>query len=254
MSRAPDPTFALPSFPVLDPRAVHVWFCELPRYAGRQASFAAQLSDDERARATRFAFNRDRRCFILSHGLLRLVLSRYLRSEPGEIRFAVGPHGKPAILGSSGESEGIRFSLSHSGDYALVAVARGREIGVDVEARKAEVECLKLAERFFAPAESQAIAKLHGVAQQRLFYELWTAKEAYLKGRGVGLSLGLDRFEILFDASPPGARVRLTESGAFEQGWHIQTLSLPEQLAGAVAVEGDDWTVLRYEPAAYGLS
>jgi len=254
MSRVPDPTVALPSFPVLDVGAVHVWFCELLRYAGRQASLAAQLSDDERARASRFAFDRDRRRFILSHGLLRMVLSRYLRSEPGEIRFTAGPYGKPALLGSPDVSEGIRFSLSHSGDYALVAVARGREIGVDVEARKAELECLKLAERFFAPAESQAIAKLHGVAQQRLFYAFWTAKEAYLKGRGVGLSLGLDRFEILFDASSPGARVRLTDSGAFEQGWHIHTLSLPEQLAGAVAVEGDDWTVLRCEPAAYGLS
>lgn len=248
------PPMASSSFPVLDRQAVHVWFCELSGYAGCQASFAEQLSEDERARAARFAFDRDRRRFILSHGLLRLVLSRYLHIGPGEIRFIAGSHGKPALLGPPDALGGIRFSLSHSGDYAMMAVARGREIGVDVEVRKPDLDCLKLAERFFAPAESQAIATLQGIAQQRRFYDFWTAKEAYLKGRGVGLSLGLDRFEILFDARSSGARVRLTESGALEQGWHIQTLSLPDHLAGAVAVAGDDWTVLRCDPAACGLS
>lgn len=253
MSRVPDPSFASPSFPLLDPRAVHVWFCELSRYADCQVSFAAQLSDDERTRGARFAFERDRQRFILSHGLLRLLLSRYTHMEAGQIQFATGPHGKPAVTGPSVASGGIRFSLSHSGEYALVAVARGREVGVDVEVRKAERECLKLAARFFAPAESQTIASLHGDAQQRLFYRFWTAKEAYLKGRGVGLSLGLDRFEIVFDAQAPDARVRLTDSGTFDRTWQIQLLSLPNHLAGAVAVEGSDWKLQCYESAAYAL-
>lgn len=254
MSRLPDPMFASPSFPVLDPQAVHVWFCELSRYAECQASFAAQLSDDERARAARFAFERDRRRFILSHGLLRRLLSRYTSMTADEIQFATGEHGKPALSRPASPSGDIRFSLSHSGEYALMAVARGREVGVDVEVRKANLECLKLAERFFAPREAQAMATLYEDAQQRLFYRLWTAKEAYLKGRGVGLSLGLERFETLFEGESSGARVRLTDSRTVDQTWQIQSLSLPDHLAGAVAVAGGNWELHRYDSAAYCLA
>lgn len=251
MSRVPDPKFTTPSFPLLNPQAVHVWFCELLRYADRQPSLAAHLSDDERARAARFAFERDRQRFILSHGLLRLLLSRYTQMEAGGIQFVTGEHGKPAVSGPSGAAAGIQFSLSHSGEYALVAVGRGRDVGVDVEVPKADVECLKLAERFFAPAESQAIAKLQGEEQQRLFYRLWTAKEAYLKGRGVGLSLGLDRFEMVFDGQSSGGRVRLTDSSTFDPTWQIQSLSLSDHLAGAVAVENDECELHCYEATAY---
>lgn len=254
MSRVPDLKLATPPFPLLESRAVHVWLCELSRYAGRQASLAAQLSDDERSRAARFAFERDRDRFILSHGLLRRLLSQYTHIEAGEIRFTTGEHGKPALSGQPAASAGIRFSLSHSGEYALVAVAHGREVGVDVEARKANLECLKLAERFFAPPEARAIATLHGEAQQRLFYRLWTAKEAYLKGRGVGLSLGLERFEIVCDRESPGARVRLVDAGTFDPAWRLQSLSLPDHLAGAVAVTGGDWELHRYESAAFSLA
>jgi len=251
MSRVSHPMRVSPSFPLLNPQAVHVWFCELVDYTGRQDSLAAQLSDDERARAARFAFERDRQRFILSHGVLRLLLSRYTQMDAGEIQFVTGEHGKPAVSGPSGAAAGIQFSLSHSGAYALVAVAHGRDVGVDIEVPKADLECLKLAERFFAPAESQAIAKVHGEEQQRLFYRLWTAKEAYLKGRGVGLSLGLDRFAIVFDEPSSGAQVRLTDSRTFDPTWKIQSLSLPDHLAGAVAVEGGGCELHRYEATAY---
>lgn len=254
MSHVPDRMIASPSFPVLDPQAVHVWFCELSRHAECQTSFSAELSDEERARAARFAFERDRQRFILSHGLLRRVLSRYTSMNVDEIHFAAGEHGKPALSVPASPSEDLRFSLSHSAEYALIAVARGREVGVDVEVRKANLECLKLAERFFAPAETCAMATLHGDAQQRLFYRLWTAKEAYLKGRGVGLSFGLERFEMLFERDSSAARVRLADSGTIDQTWKIQSLSLPDHLAGAVAVAGGDWELHRYESTAYSLT
>ncbi|MGC3976306.1 MAG: 4'-phosphopantetheinyl transferase superfamily protein [Nitrospira sp.] len=250
----PDPMFASLLFPHLDLTSVHVWFCELTRYAGLQESFAAQLSGEERARAARFAFERDRQRFVLSHGLLRQLLSRYTHTQAGEIQFVTGRHGKPALAAPSVSSDNLQFSLSHSGEYALVAVARGREIGVDVEVLNTNLACVKLAERFFAPPEAQAIAKLCGEAQQRLFYRLWTAKEAYLKGRGVGLSLGLERCEMVFDGESPHARVRPADSGTFDQAWQIQSLSLPDGLAGAVAVAGGDCELHRYELAAYLLA
>ncbi len=237
--------------PLLDRQDVHVWFCDLLRYADDRATLAALLSVDEQARAARFAFERDRQRFMLSHGLLRLILARYLGTGAGQIQFVAGVHGKPAVSDATSVSPALEFSLSHSGDYALVALATGRAVGVDVELCKPEVEAFKLAQRFFAPGESQAMARLQGEAQQRLFYRYWTAKEAYLKGRGLGLSLGLDRFEILLDGQSPAARVWLTDSGAFDPGWLVLPLPVSDHLAGALAVEGEGWRLRRLDATAF---
>lgn len=231
------------TFPCLGRQDVHVWSCDLSRHDGDRPSFAALLSIDERNRAARFAFDQHRQRFILSHGLLRVILARYLAAEPGRIQFETGPHGKPALRGQSVAEQGIQFSLSHSSDHALVAVAVKRAVGVDVEWCRPEVEGLKLAQRFFAPDESRAISQAESDDQLQLFYRYWTAKEAYLKGRGWGLSLGLDRFELLFgDLSRP-ALVRSTESGTLDKDWSVQSFQLADRLIGAVAVEGEGWNV-----------
>lgn len=241
------------SFPSLGPSDVHVWFCDLLHYADDQGVLVALLSGHEQERAARFAFDRDRQRYILSHALLRLVLSRYTHKKAAQIRFSTGQHGKPAISGPGAVSDDIQFSLSHSGPYALVAVAKGRACGADVEVRQADVDALKLAQRFFAPSESALITKRDGEARRYMFYRFWTAKEAYLKGKGVGLSLGLDRFEVLFDGDSSLARVRWTNSGAFDQDWHIRSLSLLDHLAGAVAVEGEEWDLHQFESTTFSL-
>lgn len=258
---ADDPMMSLPSkltssskkCPLLDSSHVHVWFCDLLQYAADQPMLAALLSGEEQARAARFAFDRDHQRYVLSHALLRLILSRYTNQHAGRIRFSTGPHGKPALEASESMDQAVQFSLSHSGPYALVAVSKGRAVGADVEVRKADLDALKLAQRFFAPGESQLIAQADGEVRQQLFYRFWTAKEAYVKGRGEGISLGLDRFGIVFEPVSSLARVRWTESGAFDSAWHVQSLSLPDHLAGAIAVEGDAWELHQYLSTAYSL-
>jgi 4'-phosphopantetheinyl transferase len=197
------------------------------------------LSPAEHVRANRFAFDRDRERFILSHALLRVILSRYVAEAPGRIEFTTGLHGKPAVQRGA-DTTSIEFSLSHSGHYALIAVANGRAVGVDVEVCRPDIDALALAQRFFASLESERIAQAHGPEQQRLFYRYWTGKEAYLKGRGVGLSLGLERFELLFDDGLTRAQVRVTESGSLDQNWSVHSFSIVEHVAGALAFEGDD--------------
>lgn len=253
MSHPSNFSSASTAFPVLGSSDVHVWFCDLLHYAADQEVLAALLSGDERVRAARFAFDRDRQRFVLSHALLRLLLSRYTHMHARQIHFATGPHGKPAISGAGAASQPIQFSLSHSGPIALVAVARGLAVGVDVEVRKADVDALKLAQRFFAPRESQLITAAEGDDRARMFYRLWAAKEAYLKGKGVGLSLGLDRVDVVFDGMSPVATVRWTDSGTIDQPWTIRSLSLPDHLVGAVAVEGDAWELHHYESTAYSF-
>jgi 4'-phosphopantetheinyl transferase len=234
------PTTESPSIPPLRGREVLVWVCDLSQHESERTALATLLSPAEHIRANRFAFDRDRERFILSHGLLRVILSHYLAEPPGRIDFTMGLHGKPAIQPPADARSTIEFSLSHSGHYAVVAVANGRAVGVDVEVCRPDVEALSLAQRFFAPLESERIAQAHGQEQQRLFYRYWTGKEAYLKGRGIGLSLGLDRFELLFDDGLTQAQVRGTDSGGLDKNWSVQSLSIKEHVAGALAFEGED--------------
>ena len=168
-------------------RTVHVWFCDLSRHERRTCGPGRLLSTDEQNRAARFAFDRDRQRFILSHGLLRRD-SVPLCGGSGRGGFNLKREFMANRLYCVGilSRQAIEFSLSHSGQYALVAVANGRAVGVDIEVCRPDVDALTLAQRFFAPGESQRIAQAHGDERQRMFYRYWTGKEAYLKGRGVG--------------------------------------------------------------------
>ena len=116
---------------------------------------------------------------------LRRVLAAYLGEAPEEIELAAGEHGKPRL---AVEPERLAFNLSHSGRLALVAVARDREVGVDVERVKPERDLVAVAERALAPEEATAVREAAEPERARLFYELWTRHEARLKCLGVGLA------------------------------------------------------------------
>ena len=117
-----------PGAEVLGEDEVHVWRIALD--CGDGDSLRSGLSSDELARAARFHFERDRTRFSVARAALREILAHYLGASPDEIAFVYGGHGKPALAPPHGD---LRFNLSHSHDVALCAVARGREVGVDVE-------------------------------------------------------------------------------------------------------------------------
>jgi 4'-phosphopantetheinyl transferase len=125
---------------------------------------------------------------------LRRALSRYLGLPAAEIRLASGEHGKPRL---ADPESGLRFNLSHSGSLALVAVAWGREVGVDLERLKPERDLVALADRALEPEEAEAVRAATEDDRTRVFYELWTRHEARLKCLGVGLTGTLPR------SSPP---------------------------------------------------
>ena len=106
------------------------------------------LSADEMARADGLCFKQDRRNFILIRSVLRTLLGRYLGLAPGRLRFRYGLHGKPALDLSS---EGLHFNVSHSGNLALLAFARGREVGVDVERMRHDLDIEGISARCFIP-------------------------------------------------------------------------------------------------------
>ena len=140
---------------------VHVWQADT---ATDPPDAAALLSPDEQARAARFRRPADRTRFAASHVALRHILAAYLSPErpehgAGALRFAVTAQGKPHLIRPASAPD-LRFSLSHSGDLALIAITFGREVGVDVEAERPIPDVLRLAERVAAPHEREALRAL----------------------------------------------------------------------------------------------
>ncbi|MFP5206980.1 MAG: 4'-phosphopantetheinyl transferase family protein [Acidobacteriota bacterium] len=155
---------------------------------------SAVLSEDERRRASRFHFDRHRREYLATHALARVALAHNHPLAPAAWRFVSNPHGKPA----ADPGCGLRFNLSNAQDLVVCMVARGAEVGVDVERIARAAEIVKLAPRVFSPAEQAQLAALPAASQLDRALSLWVLKEAYIKARGLGLSMPLKGFSFLF--------------------------------------------------------
>ncbi len=193
------------------------------------------LSADERQRAARFHFDTDRDRYIVAHASLRDILSRYLQCEPHELKFSTNEYGKPSLPGHD-----IAFNLSHSGNFALVALASGRNIGVDIELIREDIELESLARRNFSPREVSELMALPPEQRTLGFFHCWTRKEAYIKAQGLGLSLPLDSFDVSLAPNEP-AILRATRPDANESArWSLHSLDVESNYAAALAVEGND--------------
>jgi len=192
------------------------------------------LSAEENRRAARFHFSIDRHRFILSHGALRDILARYLYLSPEDVHFEIGKHGKPVIASEAK----LDFNLSHSGDFALIAIANGHRVGVDVEKHRQDMEHEKIAKRFFSEMEKSELQKLPDDQKMIGFFNCWTRKEAYIKAHGLGLLLPLDNFDV--SLSPNESTVlRATRPDTREVSrWTLSSLDVHSDHSGAVAVEG----------------
>lgn len=207
---------------------VHVWEGALDRPPRVAARFAALLSADERDRAERFRFERDRSRYIVGRGQLRCLLARYLGALPRELRFEYGAFDKPSLAGSD-----VRFNLAHSGSVVLFAITRLGEIGIDVEIEDTELADERLADRFFSPAEVAVLRTLPSAERPRAFLRCWTRKEAFVKARGDGLRLALDTFDVSLDSGQPIAVLRTEWSRSEPTEWILSDLS--DEGAGYIA-------------------
>jgi 4'-phosphopantetheinyl transferase len=214
---------------------VHVWRAatECP---SRIADLARLLTPDENDRANRFHFKKDRDLFVRARGLLRTILGRYLHVEPERLRFDYSKFGKPALVDTDGMP--LRFNVAHSGDQILFAFALAREIGVDVERVRDDLATDEIATRFFSPHEVTTLRALPADLRVESFFRCWTLKEAYIKARGEGLSLPLDRFTVSVDPREPAALVAVEDVPEEVSRWSLWDLNPCAGYAGALAVEG----------------
>jgi 4'-phosphopantetheinyl transferase len=183
--------------------------------AGHLATLTV-LSADERERVQRFALRRDRYAFAAAHALLRQTLSEFDNVPPRGWIFTTNGNGKP-VLGGVHRSTNIAFNLTHARGLVACALVRGTDIGIDAESVDTPVHSLELAERYFSGAEVDSLRTCADRERQARFVELWTLKEAYVKGLGVGLAQSLDGFSIVFaaDSSPRLGSCRMESTWQF---------------------------------------
>ena len=205
----------------LRPGDVHVWRVPLDLPEADVAALAARVAPDEAAWAAEQRLESVRRRVLVTRAALREILAGYAGCAPTVLRFAVEPSGRPRLAAPPAD---LRFNLSHTEGLALVAVTRGRQVGVDVERLKDRARWPEIARRYFTAREAAQIADLRG------FLTVWTRKEAYVKARGAGIGFGLDRFEVTVAGA--GALIG-------EPGWTLRDVPMPEPYVAAVAVEGD---------------
>ena len=196
---------------------VVVWSWSLETDSLSFQAVEALLSEDEKARGQRFVTAALRHRFVACRARLRSLLGEHLGLDPATLVFVQNAFGKPRLA----DHPSVHFSLSHSGDQAVLAVSEQREIGIDIE-RVRPLDHLDLARRYFHPNEVATIEGARPPDDQLLaFFRIWTLKEAVVKAIGRGLSIPLDTFDVSIATSPPTMVV--APEGAPQSWWLHQT-------------------------------
>ena len=212
---------------------IHVWRAFLDSEDARRLEKV--LTEDERARASRFVFPRDRDRFISGRGILRSILGQYLRRPASTIELTYEPAGKPRLRRLDFDPP-ICFNVSHSQGLAVYAFSRECEVGIDVEAIRSSDKGEQLAERFFSGKELAELRSLPVEMRDQGFFLCWTRKEAYVKARGAGLGIPLDSFDV---SLTPGRPEELASSDSHH--WMLRSFGPAEGCVGAVVAEGKNW-------------
>jgi 4'-phosphopantetheinyl transferase len=219
----------------LDPYEIHVFLARPEAQERRDIDSAwCTLSPEERARAERFHFDRDKSIYVVAHSLLRRVLARYTRAAPEDHRFWQTRTGRPELVLPPGVAK-LRFNLSHTRGLVGCAVMLDADLGFDVEAVRVPAP-LEVADQYFSRPELDVLCSLPPAEQHDGFFRFWTLKEAYLKACGMGLSLPLDGFAVHVQAEGTAELDRLTADPTGTAPWSLRWWRLEGHYA-AIAVQ-----------------
>jgi 4'-phosphopantetheinyl transferase len=199
---------------------IAVWRADLECDPTALKKYEATLSLDERMRAHRFHFVRDRNRFIVGRGILRMLLGAYVNRDAGELEFDYGVRGKPSLLKKL-NAPAITFNLSHSQGRAVYAFGVQRQLGIDLESIRADIAIDEIAKRHFSRNEKEALLALPPHMRSPGFFLCWTRKEAYIKARGEGLQIPLDSFDVCLTPGQPSAFLR-----GVDENWQLLTFCL----------------------------
>lgn len=199
---------------------IHLWRTDLSVPAEN-----GLLSEDERERASRLIFERDRNRFIAARSMLRRICASYMGENPKSIRFRYGIHGKPELAGA-----GIHFNLSHSEGLAVYAFSARLRVGVDIEQIRPVADAESIVRDFFSPADHKSFVAIDPAHKNESFFCYWTRREALLKAMALGIA-----------TSPDDLNVGVP-NGYGE--WSVRDIAVGDGFAGALAADAPEFTVV----------
>lgn len=218
----------------LVPGEVHVWRVPLNDSPTQASRYRPYLSADELTRAERCRSPHPQFQFVVTRGILRLLLSRYMEVPPTELQFEAFPQGKPWVMTAS--SFPVQFNVSHTRGMALIALTIQHAVGIDIERIDRKVQDQEIAERYFSAHESAHLASLTPPERTQQFFSYWTCKEAYLKMQGRGISEGLAQCELTIDPDQFQVKLSLLDHPGREKDCWLYRITAGSEYIGALAV------------------
>lgn len=215
---------------------VHIWRVFVNQKVSELPTLFETLSLDERKKADRFHFEKDRRQFIVARGTLRKILGAYLDISPSEISFSYNHFGKP-MLNNVKDKHLLCFNVSHSNGILLVAVTNGQEVGIDIEFINEESATLKVAGKFCSPNEFSVLSSKTADLKVAAFYSLWTRKEAFVKAIGEGLSDSLKQIKLPIISEERETYLNETFSHRIGK-WSVVNLPSDAEYVASLVVKG----------------
>ena len=214
---------------------LHIWSVCKNAHEDRLATYWDLLDATEKSRALKYRFQKDRSCFIIARGVLRLLIGNYLESAPDQIEFQFGYNGKPFVL----NNRALQFNISHSGDTILLGFIQEHTIGIDVEYTKRKVDVKKIAKLFFSEEEVISLFALDQTYHTQAFYNCWTRKEAFIKAMGSGLAFPLDQFVVSLDSTKEATLIDTKWDKKEKEKWMLHAIEPSKDYIGAVSVKGN---------------
>lgn len=219
---------------------MHIWYVDLECPPDSLADFFDLLSGQEKERAGRFYFERDRRRYIIGRGTLRRLLGGYLGIKPAQVEIETLEHGKP-VLKTAQAQPPLQFNLAHSQNLAVYAFHRCCPLGIDVEFVHPMPDEDSFAKMFFSQRESAWLAEHSGAEKTSRFFKLWTCKEAYLKAHGAGLVKPLNQVEVWLEEGEPPRLASIDGDEAEAAQFGLVMFTPAEWFQGTLVVEGSGW-------------
>lgn len=213
--------------------SVHLWLAQITTFG--LGNIIDLLSEEEILKGDKFYFSKDRQTYLVSRGLLRFLLGKYLNISARDIRFDYNPFGKPQI--DFLPSEELFFNVSHSGEFCLIGLSRSNQIGVDIELIK-PVDYDFLSKNVFSKAELAEFQSIPNNIKSKAFYCGWTRKESFIKGIGKGLSFPLKNFSVTLKPGILISKVEISsEESEIYKDWQTYDISFDPNYCAAFSTK-----------------
>lgn len=218
----------------LQPNHVHIWSVNVSAHENRLPIYWEILNDEEKLKALRYKFDKDRNCYVIARSILKKLLSIYLNIRARHIEIKLGDYGKPYIHHSSK----INFNISHSNKAILIGFVLNDNFGIDVEYTQRKLNVKRLAKQFFSEEELNALLALDITDRLQGFYNCWTRKEAFIKALGSGLSFPLHQFVVSLNSTDNAMLEKTKWDEKEKYKWVLKTVKHKDNYIGAFAVRG----------------